>query len=160
MKKIFPVFILICFLLSGCKVKEYTPVIPVSFTKDIVVYSGDFSFTCEICKTEKTVAATITNTNAKGMKMTYDGDILSFYYDDFSYDLDGSKFEKNNIAIVIYEVFNYIENTQDMNAKKLDDGYRYDGKISIGNFTLIQNDDNSLKSLEIKECDYRVEFQT
>lgn len=159
MKKVLPVLILICFLLSGCKVKEYTPVIPVSFTKDIVVYTGDFSFSCEICKTEQSVTATITNTNAKGMKMTYDGSTLSFTYDDFSYELDGSKFEKNNIAIVIYEVFDYIENKQDLNAKKLDSGYRYDGKISIGNFTLIQNDDNSFKSLEIKECDYRVEFQ-
>jgi len=159
LKKVLPVFILICFLLSGCKVKEYTPVIPVSFTKDIVVYTGDFSFNCKICKTEKTVTAAITNTNAAGMKMTYDGSTLSFSYDDFSYDLDGSKFEKNNIAIVIYEVFDYIDNKQDLNAKKLDNGYRYDGKISIGNFTLIQNDDNSFESLEIKECDYRVEFQ-
>ncbi len=159
MKKVFAVYLLIVlFVLSGCKIKEYTPVIPISFTNDVEVYTGDFSFSCEICKTEQSVTALVTNTNAKGMSMTYDGANLSFTYNDFSYDLDGSKFEKNNIAIVIFEVFDYINKTEDLNAKKLDEGYRYDGKISIGNFTLIQNDDNSFRSIEIKECDYKIIF--
>lgn len=158
MKKIFPVFCIMLIFLSGCKIKEYTPVIPETFKNDVTVYTGDFSFTCEICKTEQSVAALVTNTAAKGMTMTYDGNRLLFAYDDFSYDIDGSRFEKNNAAIVVFEVFDYISKTDQLNAKKIDGGYRYDGKISIGNFTMLQNDDNSLKSIEVKECGYKIEF--
>lgn len=147
-------------LLSGCSVKNYTPEIPLTFTQNVEVTSGDFSYTCEICKTEELVSVTVTSTYAKGMIMSYDGNEISFRYSDYAYSLDGSNFEKRNAAIVVYEVFDYINSSQSLDAKKIDGGYRYDGKISLGDFTLIQNDDNSLSSLIIRDADYKIDFQS
>lgn len=159
MKKIFSVIMLICLLFSGCKMKEYTPVIPSAFKNEAVVYTGDFSFNCEICKTQSSVYVTVTSTNAKGMKMEYNGSELSFTYDDFSYSLDAKEFEKSNVAVIVYDVFDYINSSEQSNVQKLDLAFKYDGKISAGNFTFIQNDDNSLRSIEIKENDFKIEFQ-
>lgn len=91
--------------------------------------------------------------------MTYDGDKLNFLYDDFSYDIDGSNFEKNNIAILIYDVFEYIENTDELSVRKIDTGYKYEGSVSCGDFILIQNNDNSLSSLTLRTGDMKVEFE-
>lgn len=158
MKKILPIF-LVLLLLSGCKIKTYTPEIPVSFQQNAQVTSGDFSFSCKICKSEGKVAVTVTSTSASGMVMTYDGDKLNFLYDDFSYDIDGSNFEKNNIAILIYDVFEYIENTDELSVRKIDTGYKYEGSVSCGDFILIQNNDNSLSSLTLRTGDMKVEFE-
>lgn len=90
--------------------------------------------------------------------MRYNGEKLNFLYDDFSYDIDGSNFERENIAIVIYEAFDYILNTQELNVRKIDTGFKYEGKISCGDFILIQNDDNSFSSLTLRNGELSVEF--
>jgi len=146
-------------LFAGCQIKNYTPEIPVSFKNNVTVNSGDFSYQCEICKTEKTVTVSVLSTKAKGLKMTYDGKNLNFNYNDFSYDLDGSNFEKTNPAIVVYEVFDYINTAEAVNAKKIEGGFRYDGKVSLGDFILIQNDDNTFESLTFRGLDFAIDFE-
>jgi hypothetical protein len=145
-------------LLAGCKVKNYTPEIPLTFNENVRVTSGDFSYDCEICKTEDNVSVTVNSTSAAGMIMTYDGSNLNFKYSDFSYDIDGSNFEKRNPAIVIYEVFEYINSNSQLTAKKIDGGYKYEGKISLGDFILIQNDDNTFSDITFRNTDYKIEF--
>ncbi|MGN1329430.1 MAG: hypothetical protein ACI4V4_07000 [Eubacterium sp.] len=157
MKKILPLF-LVFLLFAGCKVKDYTPEIPLSFEQNAVVTSGDFSFSCRICKSEEEVVVSVTSTSAENMIMRYNGQKLTFLYDDFSYDIDGSNFERENIAIVIYEVFDYISSTQELNVRKIESGFKYEGKISCGDFILIQNDDNSFESLALRNGELSVEF--
>lgn len=158
MKKILPL-IFVFFVLTGCKVKDYTPEIPAVFKENAVVTLGDFSYTCEICRNENNVSVNITSTNAQGLSMVYDGDILNFIYSDFSYDINGKNFEKTNPAIVIYDVFNYINTESNLNVKKIDSGFKYEGRAGLGDFILIQNDDNSLKSLTFRQTDYVIVFE-
>ncbi len=157
MKKIAPL-LLIFLLLSGCKVKNYTPEIPLTLEQNVRVTSGDFSYDCKICKTESDVSVTVNSTAAQGLTMVYNGSTLSFSYADFSHDIDGKNFEKKNPAIVIYEVFEYINSTEQLSAKKIDGGFKYEGKISLGDFILIQNEDNSLSVLTMRNIDYKIEF--
>lgn len=88
--------------------------------------------------------------------MTYNGDTLSFNYKDYSYSIDGKSFEPKNAAIVIYEVFNCIDTSQ---AKKTEGGYQYQGRITLGDFILAQNDDNSLASITIRSADMTIRFE-
>ncbi len=157
MKRLMPI-LLIILLFTGCEVKEYTPEIPMSFTQKAKVMSGDFSFECEICKTENEVKTTVSSTAASGMVMTYDGEVLNFNYREYSYDIDGAGFERSNISIVIYEVFDSLISLSQPNAKKIENGYQYYGKTSLGDFVLIQNENNTLRSLSIKSANLEIEF--
>lgn len=159
MKKTAPIVLMILMLfLSACKVKDYTPEIPLAFENNAKVTSGDFSYDCKICKSEDSVTVTVDSTAAKGLSMSYNGKDVSFSFADFSYDINGKNFEKRNAAIVIYEVFDYINSTEQLNAKKIEGGFKYEGRISLGDFILIQNDDNSFKSLTMRNIDYKIEF--
>lgn len=159
MKKFVPIFLVFTLLIfSGCKVKNYTPELPAAFTCDAVVSSGDFSFDCEICKTDEDVSVLVLSTSAKSMKMTCSGKELNFIYDDYSYTVNTLNFEKTNAAIVVYQVFDYLNTTEQISVKKIDGGYKYEGKISAGDFILIQNDDNSLKEITMKSFDYSIKF--
>lgn len=120
--------------------------------------SGDFIFECEICKTEDKVITAVSNTAASGMVMTYDGAGLNFNYGEYTYDIDGEGFERSNISIVIYEVFDSLSSLPQPNVKKIENGYQYYGKTSLGDFVLIQNDNNVLRSLTIKSANLEIEF--
>lgn len=104
------------------------------------------------------MSVTVLSTLAAGMTMTYNGDTLSFFYCDFLYNINGRNYENKNPAIVLYEVFDYINSTEQLNAKKIDGGFKYEGKISLGDFILIQNDDNSFSNLTMRNIDYKIEF--
>lgn len=159
MKRAFAfISVLILILLSGCKVKNYTPEIPASFEQKLTVSDGDFSYDCEVCRKDGIVTVTVLSTNAKGMVMTYNGVNLNLKYNQLSYDIDAQRFEKGNPAIVIYELFDYIENTQNMNVRKIDSGFKYEGRISFGDFILLQNEDNSFESLSFRANDTVFEF--
>lgn len=92
------------------------------------------------------------------MTMTYNGHSLKLYYEDFNYNIQPKNFKKTNISIIIYELFDYIESTENLYAKKIDGGFKYEGKISCGDFILIQNDDCSLKTLTFRNIDFSVSF--
>jgi hypothetical protein len=157
LKKIAPIF-LIFFLLTGCKIKDYTPEIPTKLDCFATVVSGDFSYECEICRDESSVSVTILSTYAKGMKMSFDSKSLTFSFDDMEYEIGAENFEKTNPAIVIYEVLESVENSQSDSAVKTDDGFRYEGKTSLGNFIFLQNDDNSFNSITFRGLDYSITF--
>lgn len=156
MKRIVP-FILILFLFTGCEIKEYTPEIPLAFTQKAKVTSGDFSFDCEICKTEENVIVTVLSTSAAGMVMTYNGSELVFVYENYSHSVDGNNFEPYNTAIIVYEAFGSIVSGETA-GRKIDGGYQYDGKITAGDFSMMQNDDNSLKSISVRSAGITIEF--
>ncbi|MCM1115703.1 MAG: hypothetical protein NC397_09425 [Clostridium sp.] len=157
MKRFLPLILIFMLLLSGCSVKEYTPEIPNELRVNALVTSGDFSFNCEICKNDDFVRATVLDTAAKDMVMTFDGADLTFVYADYDFSVDGSSFEKSNIAIVIYQLFEAL-NSDEIIAKKIDGGYQYKGKIDIGDLTLIQDEDNTFKVFSVPAADYTVEF--
>ncbi len=158
MKRALP-FILIFMLFAGCQVKDYTPIKPADFEQEVTVVSGDFSYDCKVCSKENVVTVTVLSTAAKGMVMSYNGDTLDFDYSGFEYNIDGKNFEKTNPAIAVYEVIDYIDNTPDISIKKIDGGFKYEGRVAMGNFILIQNDDNSLKSLSFRDTDYHIDFK-
>lgn len=157
MKKIIPLFLLVL-LLNGCAAKIYTPVVNTEFELNAVYKTGDFSYNCIIVKNDSGVSITPTSTNAAGMTITYDGSEVTFNKDDMTKSISADKINNTNPAIVIYEVFNYIETTEDLSAQRIDDSFQYTGKTSLGNFILVQNKDNSLDSIEIPNADISIIF--
>lgn len=89
--------------------------------------------------------------------MTYNGSELGFVYEAYSHSVDGNNFEPSNTAIIVYEIFDSIESGEAI-GRKIDGGYQYDGKITIGDFSMIQNDDNSLKSMSVRSAGITIEF--
>lgn len=156
MKRLLPL-IAIMFLLSSCTVKNYTPRIPTSYKCELMVSLGDFSYNGVFCKTESNTAVTVTSTNAKGLEMVYDGELLTMCYKDYAYELDAQHFENTNPAIVLYQVFDSLTLEQTKKTK-IDGGYKYEGVIPLGAYVLIQNDDETISSLSFKSIDYNITF--
>ena len=159
MKRLVPLLIFIIAFFTGCDVKNYTPEIPATLNQSATVSSGDFSFQCEICKNQEGVKVTVLSTEAKGMVMMYNGESLDFVYENYSHTVNAQKFERDNIAIVVYEVLQYINTAEQQEIKKIDGGYQYNGKISAGDFILIQNDDNTFNSIAIPSADFKITFE-
>lgn len=149
--------LVIIFLFCGCKMKTYTPELT-DFKQNASVTSGDFSYTCEICKKDGVVSVTATSTNAKDMSISYDGNTVSFLYYDMKCDFDGNNVEYTNPAVAIFNVFDYLQNNDEIKVSKTEDGFKYEGNTNIGEFILIQNDDNSYKSLLFKDANINVVF--
>lgn len=157
LKRLIPLIMLLL-LLAGCEIKQNTPEAPTGFNHKAVVCSGDFSFDCEICKNEDTVKVTVLSTSASGMVMTYDGEEISFSYDDYRQTLPTSAVPKSNTAIVIYEVLGYISDSETALSTKIDGGYQYKGRISAGEFTFVLRDDNSPYKITVPTADLVIEF--
>ena len=157
MKKIIPLFFAML-MLCACSAKTYTPVIDTVFTVNAVYKTGDFSYNCRIDKTDSSICVTPTSTNAKGLLITYDGKNVSYAKDDMKKTFSADTLDKTNPAIVLYDIFSYIENTENLDVKKREDGFEYKGKIDAGEFSLVQKADNSLKSITIQSADISVVF--
>lgn len=157
MRKIIPLIFAVMLLLCGCKMKTYTPEIT-DFEQNASVASGIFSYTCKICRNNGEITVTATSTNAEGMSIFYNGELATFSYQDMNYQLTGDKIEKTNPAVAIYDVFDYIDNAETLNASKTDDGFKYEGTTDLGNFVLLQNEDNSFKSLYFKNANLNITF--
>lgn len=157
MKKIIPLFLLVL-VLSGCAAKIYTPVINTEFEVNAVYQTGDFSYNCKIVKKDGSISVTPTTTNAAGMIITYNGTDVTFDKDGMIRTMSAAKAEKTNPAIVLYEVFSYIETADDLNAERIDDSFQYTGQTSLGSFVLVQNKDNSFDYIEIPNAGISVLF--
>lgn len=151
---------LILLLLTGCKIKEYTPEIPSAFIQGARVSSGDFSFDVEICKNTDNVTVTVKSTEAAGMIMTYDGTDVTFLYGDYCESIPAQGIENTNVAIVVYDVMNAMQGEVLTQSVKIDKGYRYKGKTQYGDFTLIQNEDNSLRQITVSSLAMTIDFTT
>lgn len=139
-------------------IKNYTPELPDELQQNASVSLGDFSYNCEICRNSENVTVTVLDTNAKGMVMMYNGKDLSFVYEDYSYSVNAENLEKTNVAIVIYQVFEALI-CDDTVSKKIENGYQYRGKIDLGEFVLIQNDDNTFKSITVIGPQMKIIFE-
>ncbi len=154
MKKIIPI-VLILALFSGCKIQNYTPEL-VDFNQNAAYTSGDFFCNCNITLDENTVTVSATSTNAKGLTICYDGAEVKYTYGDMSYVIEPEK-NTANPAVIIYDAFQSLKSA-DSNASRTEDGFEYKGSTSIGNFVLLQYDDNSYKSLYFTDADIKFEF--
>jgi hypothetical protein len=156
MKKIIPlIFALLC--LTGCKAKNYTPVINTAFDVNAKYKTGDFSYSCEIVKNETSLSVTATSTKASGTTITFDGQNLTFVQGDLSKTISADNVEKTNPSIVLYEVFTSLE-SDNCNVEKNGEQFKYTGKTSVGDYVLLQNSDNSYSNLYIQNADITVEF--
>lgn len=151
--------LVIMMIFTGCQIKNYTPEIPLTFEENVKVVLGDYSYTCKICKFKSgEVQVDITSTSAKGLVMRYDGNTLNFTYADYSYSIDAKNFERKNPAIVVYEVFECVNSTDGAKSFKTDGGYKYEGKTSLGNFTLYLREDNTVSLITVKSAGFAMEF--
>lgn len=161
MKRAVILSISIILLFCGCSTKTYSPEIPASFENEAEVTSGDFSYKCKICRNEeKTISIDILSTKAKGLYFSYDGKILSFKNNSLTYSIENKNLDSSNIAILLYEAFNCIESTENSQASKTENGFKYKGMTSLGEFTLYQNDDNSYRTLIFPDNDIKISFKS
>ena len=66
---------------------------------------------------------------------------------------DKSKVSAYNPAVLFYDAI-----TTASDCKKVDNAYVFDGKTSVGNFTLTVNQSSELVSLNIPDADFSIEF--
>ena len=156
MKKIIAVLMLAALLFAGCQMKTYNPEIG-DFEQSAFVTVRDNSYTCDISRIDNVVTVTATSSNAIGLTITYDGNSAMFKYFDLEYEVTSDKIDDTNLAKAIYDAFEVIISTPD-NASKTADGFRYDGKTDLGNFTILQYDDYSFKSIDFKEANINIIF--
>lgn len=156
MKKVITVLLLAVLLFAGCQMKTYNPEIG-DFEQSAAVTVRDNSYTCDISRIDTVVSVTATSSNAIGFTMTYDGNSATFDYFGLEYEITSDKIDDTNLAKAIYDAFDVITNSPDK-ASKTADGFRYDGKTDLGNFTILQYDDYSFKSIEFKEANIKIVF--
>lgn len=157
MKKIISALLLVL-CLCGCSAKIITPVITTDFTLNAVYKTGDFSYECVIAKKDGVLSVSPTNTRASGMFITYDGRKVTFDRHSMSCSFDKAKIDPTNPAVVLYEVFSSAESMEPESVKMTDEGFRYSGKTTVGDYVLILNKDNSYKSIEIPDADINIRF--
>lgn len=156
MKKVIAVFMLVLLLFAGCQMKTYNPEIG-DFEQSADVTVRDNAYTCDISRIDGVVTVTATSSNAIGFTISYDGVTAKFNYFGLEYELTSDKIDDTNLAKAIYDAFEVISSDA-FNASKTADGFRYDGKTDLGNFTILQYDDYSFKSIEFKEANIKVIF--
>lgn len=153
MKKIIPL-VLIFVLLTGCKIKNYTPEI-VDFNQNATFTSGEFSCQCNVTYENGTVTVAATSTNVSGVTYIYNGSSLICTYDDMEY-TQNSGFEASNPAVALYDAFEYLKNVENVDVSLTDTGFEYKGKTALGDFVLLQKKDNCYISINF--VDYGVKF--
>lgn len=156
MKKVIAVLMLAVLLFAGCQMKTYSPEIG-NFEQSASVTVRDNSYTCDISRFGSVITVTATSSNAIGFTITYDGNSSTFNYFGLEYEITSDKIDDTNLAKAIYDAFEVITSSA-FNASKTADGFRYDGKTDLGNFTILQYDDYSFKSIDFKEANIKVVF--
>lgn len=145
-------------LLSGCTQKTFTPVINTDFNLNAVYKTGDFSYSCKISCNGDTVTVQPTSTKAVDLIIKCDGKKVYFNKGEFSKEFDFSEIDNTNPAKLIYSVFDYLKSVEEPEVKRVNDCFQYVGKAPIGNFVLVQNDDNTLKSITIADANITINF--
>jgi hypothetical protein len=156
MKRIIPIF-LILLLLSGCKMRNYTPVINEDMKLSAIYKTGDFSFSCDIIRQGDVVSITPTSTRAKGLVISCNGKEVTFKRNKLKTTFDISELDKTNPAIIFYQVFSSLS---DAEVKLIDGVFTYTGNCALGKYILKQTKRNELLSLEIPSADILITFQT
>lgn len=160
MKRTYFLVILILFsAFAGCSAKTYTPVLQTQFDLNAVYKTGDFSYDARIVRNEEGVFITPLSSYAAGMTISCDGKTVTFTQGDFVKSFDKSSLDSTNPAILLYEVFSYLEALEKVNSYVKDEDFVIKGKTSIGTFTLIQSKNNKMKSLSIPDANIEIEFK-
>jgi len=155
MKKLIP-FVLVLLLFSGCKMRNYTPVINEDYKLSAIYKTGDFSFSCDIEKKGETVFVTPTSTRAKGLVISCNGKEVTFKRNKLIKTFDIYELDKTNPAIIFYQVF---ASLPDAEVHLIDGVFTYTGNCSLGKYILKQSKKNELLSLEIPQSDIYITFQ-
>mgnify|MGYP003376312038 CR=1 FL=1 len=149
MKKFFAVFVAVLLssmIFTACEKQNYSPVLTTVFESDAVVKTGDFSFNCKICR-KKDASVSVTVKNDFIVKSN-----------DISETMDINNINKNNSCIALYNAFMYIEGAENLNAKKVDGGYKYYGKTDLGPFVIFQNSNQKLVSIIFETANLEINF--
>lgn len=158
MKKVLIITLLFLFLFSGCKVNTYSPKIN-NVNQIATGKYENFSYECNVVYDNEKVVVKALSTNANGLSIIYNGKNIEFVYENMKFSINKSNILNTNPSVVIFDVFSAIKNGENINISKIDGGYQYEGKISIGDFVLIQNDNESLKSLVLKDNNIEFNFR-
>lgn len=151
--------VLTLLLLCGCQAKVYTPVLNTDFSENAVFQTGDFSYNANVQRKEGVVSVKVNSTAAAGMVITYDGSTVTFNQNGMQKALSGENIDKTNPAVAIYDVFNYLDTTADLQCSKTENGYKYNGTSRIGEFNLIQNTDGTYNTIVFPQADLKITFQ-
>jgi len=154
MKKIIPVF-LILLLFSGCKMRDYTPVINEDFKCSAIYTTGDFSFSCDIEKKGDTINITPTSTRAKGMVISCNGREVALRRNNLVNTFDVGEIDKTNPAVLLHQVFANLDAAE---VNLIEGAFTYSGRCSLGNYILKQGRDNKLISLAFPQADISITF--
>lgn len=146
-------------LLSACSIEAETPVLPTAFNQRAKVSTGDFSYQCEICKNEGKLSLTVLSTNAQGLVMTYDGSNMNFNFSDIIGDVPSDSLPKTNAVTVLYEALECLAEQENLMPSAVNEGYRYQGKIRLGDFVLITDGGTRLKSFTLNSINMKIEFE-
>ncbi len=92
------------------------------------------------------------------MEISCDGKTVTFKQGAFEKSFDKNAIDSTNPAIVLYEVFSYIDSLETVNSYAKDGEYIVKGKTSIGTFTLVQNKDGKIKSVSLPSVRIEIEF--
>jgi len=162
LKKFFAVFVAVLLssvIFTACEKQNYSPVLTTVFESDAVVKTGDFSFNCKICrKKDASVSVTVKSTEANGMIMQCVKNDFIVKSNDISETMDINNINKNNSCIALYNAFMYIEGAENLNAKKVDGGYKYYGKTDLGPFVIFQNSNQKLVSIIFETANLEINF--
>ena len=145
--------------LSACTAKTYTPVLNTDFSTGAVYKTGDFSYTCKIEKKGNLLSITPTSTSAEGMVISCDGREVTFTRDAMKKSFDKTAVDKTNPALMLWEIFSFLENANEIKSEKRQDGYYYYGTCGAGSFTLVQGGDSVMKSITVKQADIDIIFK-
>lgn len=154
MKKLIPIFLCIL-VLTGCHQRNFTPVLTTDFSRNAVCKIGDFSFDCKITKIEKCISLEVLSTRAKGLTVTYSNGEITFSKGNITKTFKADNIDSTNPTKILYSVF---DNLEELEVKRVENHFEYVGKTAIGEFKIVQNKDNSIKSISVPSADLTIEF--
>ena len=145
-------------LLCSCASKTYTPVLETEFQKNAEFRTGRFSYTCRIVRKNSAVSITATSSYAKGTTIKCNGKTVTYIRKNVKKRFEREIIDSTNPAVLLYEVFEYLEGQKTLSPKITDDGFLYEGKTSLGAFTLIQDRENRIVSITVPDADIEIIF--
>lgn len=152
--KLFVVFIIILSL-CGCTSKTYTPEIKSEFEARANVNFDGFTYSCKIIKTENAVTVQVLDTNASGLSMKYDGNILTLKTNEFEDSFTNEKTLPSNPAVALYEALFSLENAE---VRVNESGYLFTGKVRAGEFELLLSRANDIKTISFSSAKLQFSF--
>lgn len=135
MKKLVLLFMVFPVFLAGCTAKTENQTVG-SFSLDASVVWNDFSYECSVVYNANDITVTARSTSADGLVLSYNGKTVSLAYEDINLTQSNKNFDPSNPAVALFDVFQFVNNSQDAQPQTIKDGYLINGETSLGAFTL------------------------